>query len=87
VFFSYQITFELYHLPHPRNDVIWTPGKENIEQMPVSKFGPKVIVRRAIPFSCLSYMHIVPQGQTINQEYYCQHILEGNLLEICKGEN
>ncbi len=24
----------------------------------------------------------VPQGQTINQEYYCQHILEGNLLDI-----
>jgi hypothetical protein len=51
--------------------------------MTLTKFSPQVPVWGAV-FSRFSDLHIVPQGQTMNQEYYCQHILEGNLLKRIK---
>jgi hypothetical protein len=69
--FSDESPSELFH-PH---DGIWAPGKEHIEHVFPTMFSLKVMVWGAMCFSGLFYLHNVPQGQTINQEYYCQHIL------------
>ena len=34
----------------------------------------------AMSFSGLTKHHVIPQGQSVNQEYYCPEILEGNLF-------
>ena len=70
----------MYHPPNSKNDVIWAKDKNDIEHVPVDKFSPKVIVWGAMSFSGLTELHVVPQGQSVNQEYYCTEILEGNLF-------
>ena len=34
----------------------------------------------AMSFSGLTELHVIPQGQSVNQEYYYTEILEGNLF-------
>ena len=80
VVFSDESPFELYHPPNSKNDVIWSKNNTDIEHVPVMKFSPKVMVWGAMSFSGLTELHIVPQGQSVNQEYYCTEILEGNLF-------
>ena len=64
VFFFWWISFwAAFHPPNPKNDVVWTQS--------VPKFSPKVMVWGAMSFSCLTDLHIVPQGVNIDQEYYC----------------
>ena len=80
VVFSDESPFALFHPPNPKNDVIWSKNSKKIEHVPVPKFSPKIMVWGAMSFSGLTDLHIIPQGQTVDQEYYCNEILEGNLF-------
>lgn len=80
VVFSDESPFELYHPANSKNDVIWAKNPSDVEPVPVPKFSPSVMVWGAMSFSGLTKLHIVPQGQTVNQEYYCSEILEGCLF-------
>ena len=84
VVFSDESPFELFHPPNPKNYVVWDQDGSSVEHTGVPKFGPKVMVWGAMSFSGLSDLHIVPQGTTIDQNYYCREILEGNLFKRMK---
>ena len=84
VVFSDESPFELYHAPNTKNDVIWAANRTNIENTPVPKFSPKVMVWGGMSFSGLTDLHIVPQGQSVDQEYYCTQILQENFFKRMK---
>ena len=81
VVFSDESPYELFPPPNPKNDVIWARGVQEVEQVPVPKFGPKIMVWGAMSFSGLSTLHIVPQNTSVDQVYYRTQMLEGNLFE------
>ena len=66
LFFSHESPFELYNPPNPKNDVIWSYDKNEIEHVPVEKYSPKVMVWGAMSFTGLTELHIVPQKQFVD---------------------
>ena len=80
VIFSDESSFELYHPPNRKNDVIWAQNKDQVEPSPVVKFPPKVMVWGVMGVSGLSELHFVPDKTTVNAEYYREEILKKVLL-------
>ena len=80
VLWSDESPFELFSTPNRQNDRIWGKDARSIEPCTKVKFPAKVHVWGMMSHQALSELHIVPQGQTINGEYYRTKIL----AETCK---
>ena len=75
VLWSDESPFELFPTPNIQNDRVWEKNSPSIEPCLKVKFPAKVHVLGMMSHQALSELHIIPQGQTINGEYYRTNIL------------
>ena len=80
VIFSDESWIELIHAPNSKNDVVWAFHKDNVPPAEVVKHSPKVMVWAGMSFHWATELYLVPQGQTVDQEYYQEEILKKNLF-------
>ena len=66
----------LFHLPNPKNDIVW--GSEEIHVPPSHqvKGSAKWMVWSGMTGRGLTSLYFIPQGQTVTAEYYVTEILE-----------
>ncbi|KAI6652984.1 hypothetical protein LOD99_4061 [Oopsacas minuta] len=78
VLWSDESPFELFPTPNRQNDRVWSKDSGSIEPCRKMKFPAKVHVWGMMSHQALSELHVIPQGQTINGEYYRTKILAGS---------
>lgn len=81
VIFSDESPFELFHPVNRKNDVIWAHSSDSVIPSATVKFPAKVMVWGAISSQALSKLHVIPQKQSVNTEYYIDEILKKTLME------
>lgn len=80
VVWSDESMFELEHSSNPQNDRVWAKEKASVPPRLVSKHPAKIMVWGAMSAQALTELHVVPQGQSVDSEYYVTEILEKSLL-------
>ena len=78
--FSDECPLYLYPTLNSQNDRIYSKSRENVQPSEQVKFSAHSMVWGAMSALGLTELYIVPQGTTVNAEYYIQNILAGNLL-------
>lgn len=78
--FSDECPIYLFPTGNPQNDRIYSQSRENVEASEQVKFSPYVMVWGAMSASGLTDLHMLPQGTTVNAQYYIGNILENVLL-------
>lgn len=78
--FSDECPLYLFPTPNRQNDRIYERDCKNVAPSEQVKFSAHSMVWGAMSASGLSELHIVPQGTTINAEYYINNILQPVLL-------
>ena len=77
VLWSDESPFELFQTPNRQNDRVWSKEAGSIEPCIKVKFPAKIQVWGIMSHRALSELHIIPQRQTVNGEYYRTNILAG----------
>ena len=72
--------FELEHSSNPQNDRVWAREKASVAPRLVSKHPAKIMVWGAMSSQALTDLHVVPQKQPVDADYYVTEILEKSLL-------
>ena len=72
--------FEIEHTPNPQNDRMWEKEKTSVPPRLVSKHPARIMVWGAMSALGLTELHVVPQKQTVDTQYYTREILENSLL-------
>ena len=67
--------YEIFHPPNPQNDRVWTDDAANVPTTATVKYPLKVMVWGMMSYRALSELHVVPQKQSVNSEYYISEIL------------
>ena len=80
VIWSDESMFEIQHAPNPQNDRVWAESRDQVPPVHTVKQPAKLMVWGAMSTEALTKLHIIPQNQTVNTEYYVSQILEGSLL-------
>jgi transposase len=81
--FSDECPIYLFPTPNSQNDRIYSQSRENFQPSEQVKFS-HVMVWGAMSASGLTDLHMVPQGTTVNAQYYIDNILETELLPALK---
>ena len=68
--------FKLEHSPNPQNDRVWAKEKASVPPRLVSKHLAKIMVWGAMSAQALTELHVVPQKQSVDADYYVTEILE-----------
>lgn len=80
VIWSDECMFELEHTSNPQNDRVWAKDRSSVPPRTVSKYPGKIMVWGAMSGQALTELHVVPQRQSVDTEYYIGEILEKSLL-------
>ena len=80
VIWSDESMFEIEHTSNPQNDRVWAKEKTSVPPRLVSKHPAKIMVWGAMSALGLTELHVVPQKQTVDTQYYTREILENSLL-------
>ena len=80
VIWSDESVFEIQHAPNPQNDRVWAESRDQVPPVHTVKQPAKLMVWGAMSAEALTELHIIPQKQTVNTEYYVSQLLEGSLL-------
>lgn len=80
--FSDECPLYLFPTPNSQNDRIYTDNRMEVPPAEQVKFSAHCMVWGAMSSSGLSELHVIPQGTTINAEYYVKNILQPVLLPI-----
>lgn len=75
VLFSDESVFELHRINNRRNDVVYARNRRDVPPSTKSKFNQKIMVWGMIGPYGVSKLHILPNRQTVNAEYYQKVIL------------
>ena len=70
-------SFELFQTPNNNNNRVWSQEAGSIELCMKVKFSAKIQVWGMMSQRGLSKLHIIPQRQTVNGEYYHTKISAG----------
>lgn len=81
VLWSDECYFHLFPKSNSSTDRVWSASGDDIEPVRTVKHPPKVMVWGMFSASGVSKLHFVPQGQTVNGQYYREMILAKEGLE------
>ena len=84
VLWSDESPFQLFAPPNRQNDRVWSRSSTNVQPFKSVKFSAKIQVWGMMSHQALSELHIIPQKQTINGEYYRNNILKGTCMDAMK---
>ena len=68
------------HPTNPQNDRVWAESSTEVPPRTALKNPAKVMVWGGMSAQGLTELHVVPQNQTVNTEYYVSEILTKTLL-------
>ena len=76
VLWSDESPFQLFAPPNRQNDRVWSHSSIDVQPFKRVKFPAKIQVWGMMSHRVLSELHIIPQKQSINGEYYRENILK-----------
>ena len=76
--------FEIQHAPNLQNDRVWAESRGQVPPVRTVKQPAKLMIWGAMSAEALTELHIIPQKQAANTEYYVSQTLEGPLLPALK---
>ncbi|KAI6647471.1 hypothetical protein LOD99_12467 [Oopsacas minuta] len=77
VLWSDESPFKFFQIPNRQNDRVWSKDAASIQPCMKVKFPAKIQVWGMMSHQALSELHIIPQGETVNGDYYRTKILAG----------
>ena len=77
VLWSDESPFQIFQIANRQNDRVWSKDAASIQPCMKVKFPAKIQVWGMMSHQALSELHIIPQGETVNGEYYRTKILAG----------
>lgn len=80
VIWSDESSFEVMHPTNPQNDRVWAKNRTEVPPRMALKKPAKVMVWGGMSAQGLTELHVVPQKQTVNTDYYVSEILTKTLL-------
>ena len=84
--FSDESPMYLFYAQNRKNDIVWGSEEDKVTVAKTVKKSAYVNIWGAILASGLSAIHIMPQGQTVDAEYYVEDILEKEVKPLLKRE-
>ena len=80
VIWSDESSFEVMHPTNPQNDRVWAKNRTEVPPRMALKKPAKLMVWGGMSAQRLTELHVVPQKQTVNTDYYVSEILTKTLL-------
>ena len=84
IMWSDESPFQLFAPPNRQNDRVWSRSSIDVQPYKSVKFPAKIQVWGMMSHQALSKLHIIPQKQNVNGEYYRNYILEGTCMDAMK---
>ena len=81
VLWSDESPFQLFAPPNRQNDRVWSRSSADVQPFKCVKFPAKIQVWGMMSHQALSELHIIPQKQNVNGEYYREKILKETCLD------
>ena len=82
--FSDESPMYLFYEQNRKNDIVWGSQEDKVPVAKTVKKSAYVNTWGAMSASGLSVIHIMPQGQTVDAEYYVEDILEKEVKPLLK---
>ena len=82
--FSDESPMYLFYEQNRKNDIVWGSQEDKVPVAKTVKKSAYVNIWGAMSASGLSAIHIMPQGQTVDAEYYVEDILEKEVKPLLK---
>ena len=82
--FSDESPMYLFYEQNRKNDIVWGSQKDKVPVAKTVKKSAYVNIWGAMSASGLSAIHIMPQGHTVDAEYYVEDILEKEVKPLLK---
>ena len=84
VLWSDESPFQLFAPPNRQNDQVWSRSSADVQPFKCVKFPAKIQVWGMMSHQALSELHIIPQKQNVNGEYYREKILKGTCMDAIR---